>query len=92
MKDTTVDKFGNHWSNKFPCPRCGTEWLMYVGQYDSFMCVDADCDWSEAIFGQENTEKIDYSNPNPNEIPPVRHEDSGLELKRQMWNAMGFDV
>jgi hypothetical protein len=59
------DKFGNYESNIYPCPRCGAEFLCYVMQFDSHMCLNDDCGWFESFgFGtNQHPEKIDYENP-----------------------------
>lgn len=54
------DRFGNFRHKFYNCPRCGSEWLTYVGQFDSHLCDD--CDWSEPMFSTNTKmEPLDYT-------------------------------
>jgi hypothetical protein len=56
-----LDKFGNYESNLYPCPRCSSEFLTYVMQFDSNMCEQ--CDWFDGWAEGDPKEQIDYDNP-----------------------------
>lgn len=61
---TEADAFGNYMTNRYPCPRCGNEFLEYIGGWDSHFCPIKECGWGEGVYGDsDDPEKIDYKHP-----------------------------
>lgn len=60
-----LDRFANYETNRYPCPKCGNEFLVLVEQTDTYCCNQ--CEWTEGAFGvrPEDCEgfDIDYENP-----------------------------
>lgn len=96
------DEFGNYETDRFSCPRCGADRVVYVFQFDSWMCATSECKWviGGILGGGEGIEPIPamkrsalpwqeiWPEMAAAELPPVESDTDDQRVLREIMNPV----